>query len=450
MARTYGARNDAPKNPEDLAQVLADPEKAAATFGGDQEAWGRFHRAYAAAAGAADPSIEQQVREQTQRVLGQFLRGNGATGAPVDFTPGAPGALARNRSVLFNKQAPGARLDGRFTDWGHFARETWHGNKSPDQELMRLYNSFGTIEPSSGGFLVPEAMRSEILQLSLETSIVRSRATIIPMPTLRVPVPAIDETTHVGSVRGGLVAYWTEEGAQLTETQAKFAAVALDAKKITCYGEVPNELFQDAVGAFDAWLRVALPDTISFYEDLAFLNGSGVGEPLGVLKGAGLISVTRTAANKIDWLDILAMVARLLPSSFNRAVWVASPATLPELGNLQSKVKNVAGTENVGGSAIWLTDGGVDRPTSILGRPLLISEKVPTLGTAGDLCLVDFSHYLVGDRMAMSFETSAHFKFNRDLTALRAIERLDGRPWVQSAVTPANSGATLSPYVRLN
>ena len=253
-----------------------------------------------------------------------------------------------------------------------------------------------------------------------------------------------------GSLRGGLVAYWTEEGAQLTESQAKFAAVALDAKKLTCYGEVPNELFQDAVGAFNAWLERALPDTISFYEDLACLNGSGVGEPLGVLKGNGLISVTRTASNKIDWLDILAMVARLLPSGFNRAVWVASPATLPELGNLQSKVKNVAGTENVGGSNIWFTDGAADAPTAILGRPLLISEKVPTLGTAGDLSLIDFSHYLLGDRMAISFETSPHFKFNRDITAVRCIERMNGRPWVNSAVTPANSGATLSPYVRLN
>jgi HK97 family phage major capsid protein len=352
--------------------------------------------------------------------------------------------------VPTSKRAPGVALDGRFTDWAGFAKAVWHGNKAPDAELMKLYNSFGEVEPAAGGFLVPETLRSEILALSLETSIVRGRATVIPMLTLRVPVPTIDDTSHASSVYGGLVGYWTEEAAQLTESQAAFGRAVLDAKKLTCYGEVPNELFQDAGDAFNAWLRRALPDTVAFYEDRAFLNGSGVGEPLGVLKGSGLISVNRTTSSKILWLDILAMVARLLPSSFNRAVWVASPATLPELGNLQSVIKNVAGSENVGGSAIWLTSGSADAPTGILGRPLLISEKVPTLGTAGDLCLVDFSQYLPGDRMAASFETSPHFKFNRDITAIRVIERVDGRPWVNSALTPANGGATLSPYVRLN
>lgn len=443
MARTYGSTKKTPQeiaalfsgDPADLAGLLKVSEDQARVL--QQELARNF---------ANSDDLDRQIREQTQQALAELLRGNGH-GTPVNFAPPAPRSA---RGALYNKRAPGAGLDGKFEDWAHFARETWHGNKHPDASLMAQFKNYSSVEPASGGFLIPEELRSQILELSLETSIVRGRATVIPMSTLRVPVPAIDETTHVGSVRGGLVGYWTQEAAALTETEAKFARVVLDAKKLTCYGEVPNELFQDAGAAFDAWLRRALPDTVAFFEDLAFLTGSGVGEPLGVLKGSGLLSVTRTTANKIIWLDILGMVARLLPSSFNRAVWVASPATLPELGNLQSVIKNVAGTENVGGGPVWITSGASDAPTGILGRPLLFSEKVPTLGTAGDLSLVDFSHYLVGDRMAASFETSPHYKFGSDETAIRCIERVDGRPWVNSAITPANGGATLSPYVRLS
>jgi hypothetical protein len=52
--------------------------------------------------------------------------------------------------------------------------------------------------------------------------------------------------------------------------------------------------------------------------------------------------------------------------------------------------------------------------------------------------------------MAASFETSPHYRFGSDETAIRCIERVDGRPWVNSPLSPANGGATLSPYVRLS
>jgi HK97 family phage major capsid protein len=89
-------------------------------------------------------------------------------------------------------------------------------------------------------------------------------------------------------------------------------------------------------------------------------------------------------------------------------------------------------------------------PMSLLGRPLVVTEKVSALGTQGDLSFVDFGFYLIGDRQAMSATSSEHYKFNQDVTAFRIIERVDGRPWVQSAITPANGSTnTLSPFVQL-
>jgi hypothetical protein len=49
----------------------------------------------------------------------------------------------------------------------------------------------------------------------------------------------------------------------------------------------------------------------------------------------------------------------------------------------------------------------------------------------------------------MSARSSEHFKFQNDQTAYRIIQRVDGRPWLQSAITPKNNGATLSPFVSL-
>ena len=62
--------------------------------------------------------------------------------------------------------------------------------------------------------------------------------------------------------------------------------------------------------------------------------------------------------------------------------------------------------------------------------------------------LVNFV-YLIGDRQTMSLESSPHVKFTSDRTTYRIIQRNDGRPWIQSAITPKNGGPTLSPFVQV-
>jgi hypothetical protein len=49
----------------------------------------------------------------------------------------------------------------------------------------------------------------------------------------------------------------------------------------------------------------------------------------------------------------------------------------------------------------------------------------------------------------MQSASSEQYKFQNDKTAFRVIERLDGRPWIQSAITPHNNGPTLTPFVQL-
>jgi HK97 family phage major capsid protein len=133
----------------------------------------------------------------------------------------------------------------------------------------------------------------------------------------------------------------------------------------------------------------------------------------------------------------------MLPSSLNTAVWVVAPDTFPELATMALSV-------GTGGSAIWLNNGASGPPMTILGRPVIVSEKAKKLGDAGDVNFMDFGYYLIGDRQAMQAQSSPHYKFANDKTAFRIIERVDGRPWLQSAITPQNgSTATLSPFVKI-
>jgi HK97 family phage major capsid protein len=143
------------------------------------------------------------------------------------------------------------------------------------------------------------------------------------------------------------------------------------------------------------------------------------------------------------------MYPRMLPTSLGRAVWICSHDTFPQLATMALAV-------GTGGGPVWIGNysggqGGMDLPpATILGRPVIFTEKANTLSTAGDINFVDLSYYLIGDRMTMQSMLSEHYLFANDKVAFRIIERVDGRPWLQSAITPHNnSSSTLTPFVQL-
>jgi HK97 family phage major capsid protein len=396
------------------------------------------------------------AREEAERTALAWLRENGVTAEArrVNLTNGdglMQVGVSRNRGADHTAWAPGAALDAEFADTTDFVRATWHRNGSVPEvaaRLQRIRNDYSSLSPSDGGFLIPERLRAELLSVALESAIVRSRARVIPMDSLRVPFPVVDATSNASSVHGGIIAYWTAEGAALVESQAKFGRVVLEAAKLTARADVPNELLQDSIISLAAFIESAFPEALAYFEDVAFISGNGVGQPLGVLhaQNAGAIEVAKEGGQSADTIvveNLASMYARMLPTSLSNAVWLVPPDAFKELVTMGLSV-------GTGGGPIFMTNGIQGAPAmTIFGRPVIITEKVAKLGDAADVAFVDFRHYLIGDRMQMRADNSAHYQFGNDITTYRVIERVDGRPSILSAITPRNSGPTLSPYVKL-
>lgn len=424
-----------------------------------------------------NPDAVDDVRDQVQSVLFDMIRDNGSKRGPklgVQVENGQPqltvdgvARVSQGRGAVYNKASIGAAYERaykpteRFNSMGEYCKAIFElrspSTKPGREELIaklgrvkEFQNSFSSEEPGAGGFLIPEIMRSELLQLALEQSIVRSRATVIPMSTLRVPIPTVDETSHVSSLFGGVIFYWTEEAASLTESNATFGKVVLDAKKLTGFFKVPAELLDDAP-AFAGWFDSRVPAGLAWFEDVAFMTETGVGTPQGFISCPASVSVAKQAGQQtgtIVWENIVGMYARMLPTSLKNAVWIASIDTFPQLATMALSV-------GTGGGPVWIggygNSGGMDTPPmTILGRPVIFTEKTPALSTTGDINFVDLSYYLIGDRQQVRVDSSEHFLFQNNQVAYRIIERVDGRPWLQSALTPHNGSAnTLSPFVQL-
>lgn len=360
---------------------------------------------------------------------------------------GRPGTAL---GALYSETAPGAALDGKVSGWSELAMAARGPGEARDK-LTALQNQMSERVPSSGGFTVPETMRSDMMLASLEQAIIRPLATVIPSNALRVGLPAIDDTTHAsGSILGGMAWNWTEEGALITASAPSYQRIVLEAKKLQAYlGGVPDELLADGP-AFEAFCRTVIPMGLAWSEDQAFISGTGAGQPQGILNAPCAITVTRVTANTVVQADVAAMVTRMLPQSFKHCIWLASPDTITQLLTLFLLVGSASGLNAATAPSAWLT-GTVDDGWTLLGRPLYNTEHVPKLGTTGDLILVDPRYYVIADRLTMQVDTSAvGQKYVQDETEIRITSRLDGRIWLQSPVTPQNSSATVSPVVILH
>lgn len=366
-------------------------------------------------------------------------------------------AMSKGHPNKYNSRAVGAKLDAtnefRDASVGEImAAIVKHSDGTANVEqrkmiskMLEIQNSLGSVIPSDGGFLIPEQTRADILTLALEESIVRSRATVFPMSSLTLGIPTVDDTSHVTNVFGGISFSFTPESGTIAASQPRFGKVMLEAGKLAFFTNIPNELMDDAP-ALTVWLNARLPQAHAWYEDYYFLRGSGAGEPEGVFNAPARISVDRqgSGTDTFVWDDAVNMFSRMLPRSLDKAVWIASNEMIPSLLNLQLLIKEASA--NVGGS-YYYSGGG--RPTELMGRPIIYTEHASQLGTEGDISFVDFGEYLVGDRMSWQMKTSTDYRFQNDETSIRGISRVDGRPWLPTAITPANGGDTLSPYVTL-
>ncbi len=162
-----------------------------------------------------------------------------------------------------------------------------------------------------------------------------------------------------------------------------------------------------------------------------------------MLNDPALIVVTKEtnqAASTIVYENVTKMFARLHPACLKNAIWIANSTSIPQLLSMSIAV-------GTGGSFIpaVIQQNGQH---SLLGLPLIFSEKVPALSSQGDLTLCDLSQYAIGMRRELAIDKSNVPGWTEDCVDFRVIGRVDGMGTWSSAITPDN-GDSLSWAVTL-
>lgn len=365
--------------------------------------------------------------------------------APLLAMTGGLGSLPYDDGYTVHKS------DGPFETFGHqllAIRNAGLPGGQTDQRLFDVRAATGLNEgtPSDGGFLVQSDFSNALLSRASENHPILNMVTRIPMTGNRLELPAEDETSRAtGSRHGGVRGYWLAEAAEKQASKPKFRKMTLELNKVVVLVYTTDELLDDAA-ALDAYLRRVGPDELGWMTQDAVVNGSGAGQPLGLMSAGCLVTTSKEtgqAAATIVYENILNMWTRMDARHRKNAIWAINQDVEPQLYAMSLAV-------GTGGAPVYMPGGGVSRApySSLFGRPVVPIEHCQTLGTTGDIILMDPSAYLLADK-APQTDVSIHVRFVYDESVFRFVYRVDGQPERASALTPANGTNTTSPFVAL-
>lgn len=410
-------------------------------------------------------SVEADISRR-ERLEAQETRLTASAGRVVPPAPINQGTEPESTAVVpRNGQAkPGnfRTLEDRqrwgFKTFGEFCSTVKDAALNPSAWDQRLTNAAVTTYGSEGvgadgGFAVPPEWRSQIMDLVMGEDALLSKTDQQVASSNSITFP-VDETT-AWQTTGGILAYWDSEASTMTQSKPLLKDVTIKLGRVTCLVPVTEELLEDAP-AMGNYVATKAGEKISFKINDAIVNGTGVGQPLGILNAPATVSVakeTSQTATTFKAENAVKMMARLPSASFSRAVWLINQDVLPEILKAGFAITTPSGTA-AGAGALYLAPGQLSGGLQaapyglLLGRPIVVTEACATLGTVGDVILADLSKYLTVTKSGgVRSDVSMHLWFDQNTTAFRFVMRMNGQPWLSAPITRKNGTNTLSHFV---
>lgn len=289
-----------------------------------------------------------------------------------------------------------------------------------------------TEDSSTGGFLVPPQISTQLIDLRFQRALLRGLFSSVSVSSNKL------EFTQMTS---GLLAGWVAELAEKPESDFTFAQLDVGVFTAAGLGVVSNQLLQDSVANVDALINADLAARLAIVEEVAFIKGTGNGQPLGILNtpGVDVVAYTDSTPTQVEFLDKLQDAITAVHTDFfappsavvmhpRRWAWLvkaresASPTSYI-IGPPGASFPGRRPADPIPGYSAAQTPRG-----ELFGLPVYTTANVPTnLGSADNEDVVfvgDFSQGLILDRQGITTDQSPHVYFTSNQTVFRSEERL--------------------------
>ena len=297
----------------------------------------------------------------------------------------------------------------------------------------------------TGGFMIPDQLIRDVLTIDPEEFIISYRATEIPpfvgAPDAATTIPALDVSGDNGTF-GGVEMKWLAEGGTKHETEPELLEVKLEPQEIAGHVVITDKLIRNGGSEFNIFLNRVLGNALNAAIERSFLTGTGVGMPTGITQAPCRIDVARAGGGAIAYQDLVDMISVFGPGTWARGLWIVSQSALASL--------LVMPDPGAGGTLILKpSDLRLGQPANMMGLPVMVSSRVPALGSTGDLMLIEPSYYLKKMGSGPFIDMSDGYYFTSNKSIIKIFSNIDGQPWLTQSILAEDGTTRLSPFVLL-
>ena len=261
------------------------------------------------------------------------------------------------------------------------------------------------LDLSTNAHALPSAAQDKYMAALKKESLFRNLAT---------DIQAYDTDYRIKTAQNEGASAWVPEGGTVTvsDDMSDFGEIVLGRHKLVTSFMLENSFVQDNSFMIEKYLVSRLAQNFGRAEDDAFINGTGVNMPTGILaeNGGADVGVT-TAALTYD--DVVKLFFSVKPRYRRHAVWIMNDETAYALRTIK----------DADGNYIWNHAND-----TILGRKVYISEFMPNAESGSTpIAFGDFRYYWVVGRQPVRIRPLVEKYITIDCIGYRAYEFLDGK-----------------------
>ncbi|MBT9169600.1 MAG: hypothetical protein DDT19_02962 [Syntrophomonadaceae bacterium] len=288
-------------------------------------------------------------------------------------------------------------------------------------EIRRIQAGADTL----GGYLVaPKQFVIQLIKAADDAVFLRPLATTFTVETAEsLGVPAMDRDISDAD--------WTSELATgMEDTALAFGKREFRPWPVAKRVRISNKLLRQPAIDPEQLVRARLAYKFAVTEERVFLVGHGVNQPLGVFTATPMgISTARDVvagtATALTFDGLTSTKYALKQQYHTRARWLFH----------RNAVERIALLKDAQGQYLWRESTRAGEPDRLLGFPVMMSEYVPNVFTAGQYVgmLADFAHYWIVDALDMQIQRLVELYAETNQVGFIARRELDGMPVLEEA-----------------
>ncbi len=240
-----------------------------------------------------------------------------------------------------------------------------------------------------GGYMVTPSLSSKIVSAVFETSPMRQLASIETISSDALEL--LDD--HDQAAAG-----WTAEAASVSDTASpQIAKRSIPVHQLYAQPKATQKLIDDAAVDIEAWLAAKVADIFARKENTAFISGSGVGQPRGILTYSsgntwGKVEQVASGTSAQVTADGLIKVFYALKDAYaRRASFLMNRSTVQAVRLLKESTTN---------QYLWQPGLSAGAPDTLMGVPVYMASDMPVpAANSLSVAVADFqSTYQIVDR----------------------------------------------------